>query len=98
MRAFRCRVRAPYPLLSNGGVPFTPFEDQLPGTCRDYFAVDGWADYGTSNGHWLWVSRDAPLLSFDSPPDLDAASNAAGTSGAIVGDAVQQLLVHQLCR
>ena len=55
------------PRLSNGGVPFTPFTDQLPGTCRDYFAFDGWADYGTPEGHWLWVSRDAPLVSFDSP-------------------------------
>ena len=55
------------PWLSNGGVPFRPFEDQLPGTCRDYFAVDGWADYDTPEGHWLWVSRDAPLLTFDSP-------------------------------
>ena len=65
--SFPLPCKGTIPLLSNGGVPFTPFEDQLPGTCRDYFAVDGWADYGTSNGHWLWVSRDAPLLSFDSP-------------------------------
>jgi len=55
------------PQLSNGGVPFTPFADQVPGTCRDYFAMDGWADYATPDGHWLWVSRDAPLVSFDSP-------------------------------
>ncbi|NLY01088.1 MAG: hypothetical protein GXY83_33775 [Rhodopirellula sp.] len=55
------------PQLSNGGVPFTPFEDQLPGTCRDYFALDGWADYATPDGHWIWVSRDAPLVTFDSP-------------------------------
>jgi hypothetical protein len=50
------------PRLSNGGVPFTPFEDQLAGTCRDYFAIDGWAHYQTPDGHWLWVSRDAPLI------------------------------------
>ncbi|MBM3861856.1 MAG: hypothetical protein FJ395_19715 [Verrucomicrobia bacterium] len=55
------------PRLSNGGVPFTPFNDQIPGTCRDYFALDGWADYATPDGHWLWVSRDAPLVGFDSP-------------------------------
>ena len=55
------------PRLSNGGAAFTPFTDQIPGTCRDYFALDGWADYATPDGHWLWVSRDAPLVTFDSP-------------------------------
>jgi hypothetical protein len=50
------------PRLSNGGLPFVPFQDQIPGTCRDYFAIDGWAHYPTPHGHWLWVSRDAPLL------------------------------------
>ena len=48
-------------------MPFVPFQDQLPGSCRDYFAIDGWADYATADGHWLWVSRDAPLVSFDGP-------------------------------
>ena len=52
------------PRLSNGGVAFVPYRDQLPGTCRDYFAIDGWADYSTPHGHWLWVSRDAPLVTF----------------------------------
>jgi hypothetical protein len=46
---------------------FTPFTDQLPGTCRDYFAIDGWAHYATPDGHWLWVSRDAPLVTLDGP-------------------------------
>ena len=58
------------PRLSSGGQPFTPFTDQLPGTCRDYFAIDGWADYATPDGHWLWVSRDAPLVTFDGPQPL----------------------------
>lgn len=55
------------PRVSNGGVPFTPFKEQIPGSCRDHIALDGWADYATPDGHWLWVSRDAPLVSFDSP-------------------------------
>jgi hypothetical protein len=58
------------PRLSNGGQPFTPFADQLPGACRDYFAIDGWADYATPEGHWLWVSRDAPLMTLGSSPTL----------------------------
>jgi hypothetical protein len=55
------------PKLSVGGQPFTPFTDQIPGTCMDYFAMDGWAHYSTPGGDWLWVSRDAPMVSFDSP-------------------------------
>jgi hypothetical protein len=55
------------PRLSTGGQSYIPFTDQIPGTCRDYFAMDGWAHYSTSAGDWLWVSRDAPMVSFDSP-------------------------------
>ncbi len=55
------------PRLSSGGLGFTPFTDQLPGTCRDYFAIDGWAHYETPEGHWLWVTRDAPLIALDGP-------------------------------
>ncbi|MCU0959795.1 MAG: hypothetical protein MUF48_06790 [Pirellulaceae bacterium] len=55
------------PRLSCGGLGFTPFTDQLPGSCRDYFAIDGWAHYTTPDGHWLWVSRDAPLVTLDGP-------------------------------
>ena len=58
---------SPMPVFSCGGVPFTPYRDQLPGSCRDYFAIDGWAHYPTNEGHWLWVTRDAPLVSVGSP-------------------------------
>jgi hypothetical protein len=52
------------PQTSCGGLPFVPYEDQLPGTCRDYFSIDGWVRYGTPAGRWLWVTRDAPLVTF----------------------------------
>jgi hypothetical protein len=58
------------PRMSVGGQPFTPFTDQLSGTCRDYFAIDGWANYATPEGQWLWVSRDAPLVTFGASPTL----------------------------
>jgi hypothetical protein len=58
------------PRLSNGGEPFIPFTDQLPGTCRDYLAIDGWAAYDTPQGSWLWVSRDVPLISLGASPTL----------------------------
>lgn len=65
--AFPLPCEGVLPQLSCGGVPFTPYTDQLPGSCRDYFAVDGWAHYATPAGHWLWVSRDAPLLTLGGP-------------------------------
>jgi len=52
------------PRLSSGGEEFVPYRDQIPGTCRDYFAFDGWAQYDTPRGHWLWFSRDAALVTF----------------------------------
>lgn len=55
------------PTTSCGGVPYVPFADQLPHTCRDWFAVDSWVDYATDAGHWLWVTRDAPIVSFGGP-------------------------------
>jgi hypothetical protein len=65
--AFSLPVEGVLPQLSNGGMPFTPYEDQLPGSCKDYFAIDGWALYATKDGQWLWVSRDAPLVTFNRP-------------------------------
>ena len=32
--------------------------------------MDSWADYATPDGHWLWVSRDAPLVAFGHAPTL----------------------------
>lgn len=58
------------PKTSCGGLPFVPFQDQLAGTCRDYFGIDGWVHYSTPEGNWLWVSRDAPLITFDRPQVL----------------------------
>lgn len=57
----------PLPILSCGGVPFTPYRDQLKGSCRDYFAIDAWAHYQSSDGNWLWVTRDAPLIAIGAP-------------------------------
>jgi hypothetical protein len=60
------------PQTSCGGAAFVPFTDQLPGTCRDYFAIDGWVHYPSAQQSWVWVSRDAPLVSFG---DLSAWAN-----------------------
>ena len=66
------------PESSVGGMPFVPYEDQLPGVCRDYFTIDDWVQYNTPQGRWLWATRDAPLITFgehnvaarrDDPPE-----------------------------
>jgi hypothetical protein len=73
--AFTLPCKGELPQLSNGGVPFVPFQDQLPGSCRDYFAIDSWAHYQTSEGHWLWVSRDAPLVAIGEHNTLAKRTN-----------------------
>ena len=78
--AFQLPVAGAKPQVSAGGMPFTPYEDQLPGSCRDYFAIDGWVHYRTSAGDWLWVSRDAPLVSFGRPEVWKRRKDAADTS------------------
>lgn len=64
-----CGFPAPgaLPEFTNGGVKFIPFDDQLPGACRDYVVVDGWGRYTTTDGQWLWVTRDAPLVAVGGP-------------------------------
>lgn len=60
--AFALPRGLPLPVVSSGGVPFTPYRDQLPGSCRDYIAIDGWAHYRGAGAEWLWTTRDAPLI------------------------------------
>ena len=57
-------------MLSSGGVPFVPFKGQLGDSCRDYFAVDGWAEYKTGAGDWLWVTKEAAMVTVGGPNTL----------------------------
>jgi hypothetical protein len=74
--AFAMPVEGTMPVLSNGGVPFTPYTDQLPGSVRDYYAIDGHAYYRTAGGEWLWVTRDAPLVTVGGPHTLARRTDA----------------------
>jgi len=71
------------PVLSSGGTPFVPFQDQLGDTCRSFFAIDGWADYKTPDGEWLWVTRDAPLVTIGGPYELKLDTREAGVPGMV---------------
>jgi hypothetical protein len=72
------------PRLSSGGEGFAPFTDQFPGTCRDYFAIDGWAHYALPEGHWLWVTRDAPLITIDGPHPKSHLKEAPPRKGRLL--------------
>ena len=74
--AFSVPCEGVLPRTSNGGMPFVPYQDQLPGSCRDYFAIDGWVHYDTPHGNWLWVSRDAPLVTFGGQQALARRTDA----------------------
>ena len=59
--AFNLPEGVDMPQFSSGGIPYTPYRDQLKGSCKDYFAIDGWARF-SGDGDRLWVTRDAPLV------------------------------------
>jgi hypothetical protein len=61
---FPLPVAGAMPRVSSGGAPFAPYTEQLPNTCKDYFSIDGWVQYQTADGAWIWSSRDAPLVTF----------------------------------
>ncbi len=56
-----------FPLTSNGNIPFLPYKEQLPGTCTDFMTIDGWIQYPSSSGSWIWSSRESPLVAFGRP-------------------------------
>jgi alpha-mannosidase len=72
------------PTLSNGGVSFVPFREQLGQSCRDYFSTDGWALFRGANGAWLWASRDAPLVTVGGPNALARVQAAPSKPGRIL--------------
>jgi hypothetical protein len=74
--AFGFPMEGVVPVFSAGGVPFTPYVDQLEGSCRDYYAIDGWAHYASSAGDWIWVTRDAGLVSVGGPHTVEKRTTA----------------------
>ncbi|MCX5642070.1 MAG: hypothetical protein NTY10_02340 [Candidatus Omnitrophica bacterium] len=62
---FPCKGEVPF--LSNGGHEFKPGQGQIPGTCMDYYAIDGGVRYSSEKGNWLWSSVDAGLVTFEKP-------------------------------
>jgi len=61
--------------ISNGGHVFCPGEGQIPGTCMDYYAIDGWVYYKTDKGNWIWSAKDSPMINFGRPMFVEKISS-----------------------
>jgi hypothetical protein len=81
--SFRLPAMGKLPVFSCGGTPFVPFGDQLGNTCRSFFVIDGWANYKTPAGEWLWVTRDAPLATIGGPYELRRNTQNSGDPGSL---------------
>ncbi len=68
------------PVVSNAGVRFRPEKDQLPGSCMDFYAVDGWARY---DGGWLFSCRDSALIGFGTPGVVARKTSTGGPANRI---------------
>ena len=53
--------------ISNAGKAFRPGLDQIPGSCKDYYAIDGWVHHQNGQDSWMISSRDAALMTFEKP-------------------------------
>ncbi len=59
---FPFALEAPRFHLDLNGVPLTPEAEQLPGTCRDWYGVQRWAEVGDGRTSVVLVPLDAPLV------------------------------------
>jgi len=45
-----------------GGVPVRPHLDQIPGSCRDYFTVQGWVDFNNGKHGMTIATPENPMV------------------------------------
>ena len=48
-----------------GGVPVRPHLDQIPGSCRDYFTVQGWVDFNNGKHGMTIATPENPMVQLD---------------------------------
>ena len=60
--AFPFQLDAPRFRADVNGIPFTPNEDQLPNTVRDWYPIGRWADVSDGERGVTLVPLDAPLV------------------------------------
>lgn len=84
-------VKFPFPknsgeiLTTNGGVPFTPYTDHLPNSCKDFFVVDSWVKYAGKDGARIWSSPDVPIVNFGGHNFLTRINNRPANSNELYG-------------
>ncbi|HEX6336987.1 MAG TPA: glycoside hydrolase family 38 C-terminal domain-containing protein [Jiangellaceae bacterium] len=66
------------------GVPFSPDDDQLPGTVRDWFPVRGWFDVSDGTAGVTVAPLDAPLVQLGGITTAKAAERLAPEAPAIM--------------
>ncbi len=60
---FEWNVPEPLTRMDVGWGIVRPEEDQLPGSCKDFFSVQRWVDVSDKDGGLLWATSEAPLVS-----------------------------------
>jgi hypothetical protein len=60
--AFPLALDQPAFHLDLNGVPLVPEEEQLPGSCRDWYGIQRWAEAGDQAASVVIVPLDAPLV------------------------------------
>ena len=80
-----------------GGVPVRPHLDQIPGSCRDYFTVQGWVDFNNGERGVTIATPENPMIqlgNFHFAHNLQEVTSAR--HAARLGD--KQLLGDELPR
>ena len=50
---------------TNGGIPYKPYSEHIPNSCKDFFVVDNWVKFSSDNKtNWVWSSPDVPIVNF----------------------------------
>ena len=68
------------PHVSNAGKAFIPEKEQLPGSCMDFYAIDGWMHYDSK---WLMNCRDNALVTFGNTSVVSRKSETEGPANDI---------------
>ena len=68
------------PYISNAGKKFRPEHDQFPGSCMDFYAMDGWIHY--PNG-WLLNCVDNALVTFGHTSVVARKTTLGGPAGKV---------------
>jgi hypothetical protein len=76
---FDLNIPSPTVRMDLGWDVMRPEVDQLPGSCKDYFSIQRWADASSPTAGILWMTSEAPLVALGGPVDERRHNN--GPSG-----------------